>query len=119
MSSGRNRKNVLRIIGVVAGGVIGLVVGLLVAPKTGAQLRADVRRTGGVWKTKAGAKAAELTKSGSARLTNVRQSVGPVVASAREKGASLVSGIGGRKGRSDHGDAGKFRCSEWESRGNC
>ena len=91
------------IIGVVAGGVIGLVVGLLVAPKTGSQARADIRRVGGVWKAKAGAKAAELRKSCSARMEKARQSVGPTVASVRESAASTVTRIGGQRAGSAPG----------------
>ena len=93
----RNRKTVLGIIGVAAGGVIGLVAGLLLAPKQGAQSRADIRRVGGVWKSKAGAKAAELTKSCSASLGKVRQTVGPAVASVRESGAPGATRIGAQR----------------------
>ena len=86
MESNRKSGRKRGIVGLVVGAAVGIAAGLLLAPKTGAQLRADVRRTGGAWKTKAGAKAAELTKSGSARLGKARQDIGP-----------MISRIGGRR----------------------
>ena len=96
---GTNRRHRARtgIVGLIAGVALGVVAGLLLAPKTGAQVRADIRRTGGVLKLKAGARAVELRRASSSRLDRVRQSIGPTFASVRERGSSMASSIGGRR----------------------
>ena len=86
MGTDRGHRTRKGIVGLVAGVALGVVAGLLLAPKAGAQVRADIRRTGGVWRSKAGAGAAKLTKSCSARLDKARHGIGPI-----------VSRIGGRR----------------------
>lgn len=68
------------VIGLLAGGVVGAVLALLYAPKSGKELRADLRE-----------KADELLEGADEYLEAAQRRAGQIVSEARKRSDSLVS----------------------------
>ena len=76
--------------GLVIGGVIASLVSLLLAPKTGSELRSDVRRRGRDLRGWTAERASAAKDMGAVQLRNASQQVGPALGSIRERGSSMV-----------------------------
>ena len=75
-------------LGFLVGGIIGGFLGLLLAPKPGAQTRAELMEMGDAWRTRAdeiaAQMAAEMRSRGVPDMSAVGERVGPAVDSLRE-----------------------------------
>lgn len=71
--------------GFLLGGVLGAAVGMLLAPKSGAETRADIAEQSDVWRQRAEEMAAQINESIGPTIENVRQQVTPAVDVARER----------------------------------
>ena len=78
------------VLGLFIGGVIGALAGLLLAPKSGSETRADLVEMGDTWRTRADEMAAEMRVRG---LPDVGGRVGPAVDSLRERGSSTIGAV--------------------------
>jgi gas vesicle protein len=81
------------VLGLFIGGVIGGMAGLLLAPKSGSQTRAELRELGDTWRTRADEMAADLRARGMPDLPDVTGRVGPAVDSLRERGSSTIEAV--------------------------
>ena len=81
------------VLGLFVGGVIGAMIGLLMAPKTGAQTRADIWDLGDTWRSRADEMAADMRARGMPDLGNVTGRVGPAVDSLRQRGSSTIDTV--------------------------
>ncbi len=80
-------------LGLFVGGVIGALAALLLAPKRGAETRADLLELGETWRTRADEMAAEMRSRGMAELSQVGERVGPAVDSLRERGGATLESM--------------------------
>jgi gas vesicle protein len=89
------------VLGLFVGAVIGGMAGLLLAPKPGAQTRADLLEMGDAWRTRADEIAAQMAAEMRARgvpdMSAVGDRVGPAVDSLRER-VSTTLGAGSEAG---------------------
>jgi gas vesicle protein len=79
----------LFLMGFVVGGVLGVVAGLLLAPKPGSETRADLADYGEVVRERAEEVAAQVRERVGPAVDTVRDAVGPVIeqmAGARSSG---------------------------------
>ena len=95
------------VLGLVLGGVIGAMAGLLLAPKSGVETRAELMERGEAWRVRADVMAAEMRARGLDEFNRMNERVGPAVdtlrergyaaaTTAREAGAGAVAGAGER-----------------------
>ena len=87
------------VLGLFVGGTIGALLGLLLAPRSGSETRAELRELGDTWRTRADELAADVRGYGMSGLEDVSGRVGPAVDSLRERGSSAL-GIS-RKAKTD------------------
>ena len=78
-------------LGLVVGGVIGAAVGLLLAPKPGAETRSELMEMGETWRDRADTMAADMRSRGMREMADMSQRVGPAVDSLKARGASTVA----------------------------
>ena len=82
------------ILGFLVGGIIGGLIGLLLAPKPGAQTRAELMEMGDAWRTRAdeiaAQMAAEMRSRGVPEMSAVGERVGPAVDTLRERGSTTL-----------------------------
>lgn len=82
------------VVGLLVGGIIGGFLGLLLAPKPGAQTRAELMEIGDAWRTRAdeiaAQMAAEMRTRGMPDMNAVGERVGPAVDSLRERGSTTI-----------------------------
>lgn len=71
--------------GFLLGGLVGAVVGLLLAPKSGAETRAGIAEHGDVWRHRAEDFAGQISHNITPAIDNLRQQVGPAVGAVRER----------------------------------
>jgi gas vesicle protein len=85
------------VLGLFVGAVIGGMAGLLLAPKPGAQTRAELMEMGDAWRTRAdeiaAQMAAEMRTRGVPDLSAVGDRVGPAVDSLRERGSTTLGAV--------------------------
>ena len=84
--------------GLLIGGAAASLVSLLLAPKTGAALRTDLRRRGETLGAAAVAKAGDLRGRGASQLHQARHRMVEKIDSLRQRGSS---GVEDQKGRSE------------------
>ena len=98
------------ILGLFVGAVIGGMAGVLLAPKPGAQTRADLLEMGDAWRTRAdeiaAQMAAEMRTRGVPDLSAVGDRGGPAVDSLRER-VSTTLGAGSETGTGAVASAGQ------------
>ena len=96
------------VLGLFVGGTIGALLGLLLAPRSGSETRAELRELGETWRTRADELAADVRGYGMAGLEDVSVRVGPAVDSLKERGSSAVASakesVGAVKSRIGVGD---------------
>ena len=84
--------------GLLIGGAAASLVSLLLAPKTGAALRTDLRRRGETLGAAAAAKAGDLRGRGASQLHQARHRVVEKIGSLRQRGSGVVED---QKGQSE------------------
>jgi gas vesicle protein len=80
-----NDSGIAFVSGFLLGGVLGAAVGMLLAPKSGAETRAGIAEQGDVWRERAEEMAAQINASIVPTIENVRQQVTPAVDVVRER----------------------------------
>jgi len=80
-----NDSGIAFVSGFLLGGVLGAAVGMLLAPKSGADTRADIAEQSDVWRQRAEEMAAQINASITPTIENVRQEVTPAVDVVRER----------------------------------
>jgi len=80
-----NDSGIAFVSGFLLGGVLGAAVGMLLAPKSGAETRAGISEQGDVWRERAEEMAAQINASIAPTIENVRQQVTPAVDVVRER----------------------------------
>ena len=73
------------ISGFLLGGLVGAAVGLLLAPKSGAETRAGLAEQSDVWRNRAEDFAGQVGHNISPTIDNLRQQVSPAVEAVRER----------------------------------
>ncbi len=73
------------ISGFVLGGLVGAAVGMLLAPKSGAETRAGIAEHSDAWRNRAEDIAGQIGHNISPTIDNLRQQVSPAVEVVREK----------------------------------
>ena len=87
------------VLGLFVGGTIGALLGLLLAPRSGSETRAELRELGETWRTRADELAADVRGYGMSGLEDVSGKVGPAVDSLRERSSSALGSV--RKAKTD------------------
>lgn len=81
-------------LGFLVGGIVGGLLGLLLAPKAGAQTRAELIEMGDAWRNRADEIAAQMANEMRSRgvpdMSAVGERVGPAVDSLRERGSTTL-----------------------------
>ena len=80
-----NDSGIAFVSGFLLGGVLGAAVGMLLAPKSGAETRADIAERSDVWRQRAEEMAAQINESIAPTVESVRQQVTPAVDVVRER----------------------------------
>ncbi|MCY4653374.1 MAG: YtxH domain-containing protein [Dehalococcoidia bacterium] len=81
------------VTGLLVGGIIGALVGLLLAPKSGAETRAELVKKGEAWRSQADVMAADLRSRGMAQVGEVSQRFGPAVDTLKERGSATLETV--------------------------
>jgi gas vesicle protein len=81
------------IMGFLVGGIVGAAVGLLMAPKSGAETRAELAEQSDVWRTRAEEMAARVREGVGPTMDTMRERVGPAVDTMRDRMAPAVEGV--------------------------
>ncbi len=76
------------LMGFIVGGVVGVVAGLLLAPKPGSETRADLADYGEVVRERAEEVAAQVRERVGPAVDSVREAVGPVISQMAGTGSS-------------------------------
>ena len=87
-------------LGLVLGGILGTVVGILIAPKPGSETRAELAVRSEVWRSRAEELAATLRERVGPAVEGVRERMGPAVEGVRERVGPVVEQVSARVGRS-------------------
>jgi gas vesicle protein len=87
----------------IAGGVVGAIVGLLLAPRSGSELRADISRRSGTLTAKARSMASTTQVQIGPAIGALRQGVGPATERVRGRVAPVIEQMATRLGRSRDG----------------
>ena len=95
MADERRRGGLGRLI---LGGVVGAAMGMLVAPKTGSGLRANLSQRSAGWRARTG----QVADTVRGRVDGIRENVKPTAASVRERVTPMVEQVTLRvRGRRD------------------
>ena len=87
------------VIGFLFGGVVGAVVGILLAPKAGSETRADIRVQSDVLRARAEELAAMAREQVGPTVEAVRDRVGPAVEGVREQVSPIAERVASAVGR--------------------
>jgi len=80
-------------LGLVVGGILGTVAGLLIAPKSGTELRTDLNERSETWRIRAEELAAIVRERMGPAVETVRDRVGPAVDEVRDRVAPAVDSV--------------------------
>ncbi len=81
------------VLGFLVGGLVGAAVGLLMAPKSGAETRAEIAEQSDVWRTRAEEMAARVREGMGPTMDTMRERVAPAVDTMRDRMAPAVEGV--------------------------
>ena len=87
-------------LGFLVGGILGTVVGILIAPKPGVETRAELAERSEVWRLRAEEMAATVRERMGPAVEGVRERVTPAVEVVRERVGPVVEQVSARVGRS-------------------
>lgn len=87
------------VVGFLLGGIIGAIVGILLAPKAGAETRAELAGQSELWRDRAEEIAARVRERVGPVVEGVRERVAPDVDIMRERVAPGTDAINSRMGR--------------------
>ena len=87
------------VAGFLMGGIVGAVVGILLAPRAGTETRADLAERSDLWRSRAEEMAATLRERVGPAVESARERVGPAVEGVRERVAPVVEQVSSRMGR--------------------
>ena len=87
-------------LGLVVGGIIGTVIGVLIAPRSGTETRADLAERSEAWRIRAEEMAAQLRERVGPAVEEMRDRVGPAVEGMRDRVGPVVEQVSSRVGRS-------------------
>jgi len=86
-------------LGLLVGGIIGALIGMLLAPKPGAETRSELWERSELLRSRADEAAASLRERVGPATDSVSSRIGPAVESVRGAGASAISTVTSRIGR--------------------
>ena len=86
-------------LGLLVGGIIGALIGMLLAPKPGSETRSEIWERSETLRSRADEAAASLRERVGPAADGVSSRFGPAVASVREAGASAIENVNARLGR--------------------
>ena len=86
-------------LGLLVGGIIGALIGMLLAPKPGSETRAEIWERSETLRSRADEAAASLRERVGPAADGVSSRFGPAVESVREAGASAIENVNARLGR--------------------
>ena len=86
-------------LGLLVGGIIGALIGMLLAPKPGAETRSEIWERSETLRPRADEAAASLRERVGPAADGVSSRFGPAVESVREAGASAIENVNARLGR--------------------
>ncbi len=87
----------------IAGGVNGVIVGVLLAPRSGSELRADISRRSGALTTRARGLASATRVQVGPAIGTLRRRVGPATERVRDRVAPVIEQVATRLGKSRNG----------------
>jgi gas vesicle protein len=86
-------------VGLLVGGIIGVVAGILIAPKSGAETRAELVARNAAWRMRAEELAATLRERAAPTIDSVKERMAPAMDSVRERMAPVVDQVSARMNR--------------------
>ena len=86
-------------LGLLVGGIIGALIGMLLAPKPGSETRSEIWERSATLRSRADEAAASLRERVGPAADGVSSRFGPAVESVREAGASAIENVNARLGR--------------------
>ena len=86
-------------LGLLVGGIIGALMGMLLAPKPGSETRSEIWERSETLRSRADEAAASLRERVGPAADGVSSRFGPAVESVREAGASAIENVNARLGR--------------------
>ena len=86
-------------LGLLVGGIIGALIGMLLAPKPGSETRSEIWERSETLRSRADEAAASLRERVGPAADGVSSRFGPAVESVREAGASAIENMNARLGR--------------------
>ena len=81
------------VLGLVVGGVLGTVVGIMIAPKSGSETRAELIERSEAWRLRAEEMAATVRDQMGPTVQGVRERMGPAVEGVRERVTPAVEAM--------------------------
>lgn len=87
------------VTGFIIGGIVGAAVGMLLAPKSGSEMRADLARRSESWRARAEEIAAMVRERMGPAMEGARERLGPAVEGMRERIGPVAERMGSRFGR--------------------
>lgn len=88
------------VLGLMVGGVLGTIVGIMIAPKPGSETRAELIERSDAWRLRAEEMAAMVRDQMGPAVDEVRERVTPAVEAMRERVSPVVDQVSSRVGRS-------------------
>ena len=90
---GNNESSGFFALGLLVGGIIGALIGLLLAPKPGAETRAEIWERSELWRSRADEAAASLRDRVAPAASGVSSRIGPAVDTVRERGEAMAGTV--------------------------
>lgn len=87
------------VMGFLIGGIVGAAVGMLLAPKSGSEMRADLARRSESWRARAEEVAAMMRERMGPAMEGARERIGPAVEGIRERIGPVAERMTSRFGR--------------------
>jgi gas vesicle protein len=81
------------VLGFLVGGIVGAAVGLLLAPRSGQDTRAELAGRSEAWRNRAEEMAANLRERAGTGVDTARERINPTIDSARERINPAVEGV--------------------------